>query len=202
MIFDAFLTHVLPSVAGCPDALALDHILKAARTFCARTLVWNYSTPPFVAEVGKANYTLQIPKDQELVRLLLADVGGDEYATPDGTSGRRAARQLSGNYVVMQGLRDFILSPAPSVAGIEVITDVAVKPTMQATDWPDDLGEYVTDIAAGAIATLCLLPRVEWSSKDLAGAQMALFNSRISTVGLKVSHGLSAGRKSARIAWF
>lgn len=202
MKFDDFLPHVLPSVAGCPDTLALDHILKAARTFCARTLVWNYSTPPFAAEVGQANYTLQIPEDQELVRLLLADVGGNEYATPDGPAGRRAARQLCGNYVVMQGLRDFILSPAPSVDGVEVITDVAVKPTMATTDWPDDLTEYVVDIAAGAIATLCLLPRVEWTNEKLAGLQMGLFNNRISTVGLKVSRGLSSGRKSARIAWF
>lgn len=202
MTYDEFLTHVLPSVGGCPDQLALDHVLKAARTFCARTLVWNYAPPAIVVDVGQANYTLQIPEDQELVRLLFVEVGGTQYAVPDGPAGRRAARQARGHFCSMQGLRDFTLTPVPSIAGAEIITDLAVKPSMTSTAWPDDFAEYVSDIAAGAIATLCLLPRVEWTDAVLAQTQMTIFNARIGTIGMKVSKGLGNTRTSSRVAWF
>jgi len=202
MTFDDFLPHVLPSVAGCPDLVARDHGIKAARIYCARTLVWNYSTNPIYAEAGIADYTLQIGDGQELVRVLRVEIDENEYSLPDGPHGRAAARRGVGNICVMKGAEDFTLSPAPQLDGATIITDIAVKPAFASTYWPDDFEQYVTDIASGAIASLCLIPRVEWSDAKLADTQQAIFLDRIGTVGMKVARGLGASKQDARVVWF
>ena len=33
MNWSDMLSHILPSVVGCPDVLAIDHLRKAARVF-------------------------------------------------------------------------------------------------------------------------------------------------------------------------
>lgn len=202
MTFDDFLTEVLPSVPGCPDQVAVNHIIKAARTFAGRTLAWNYSAPTIPAEAGKGDYTLQLGPEQELVRVLGVFVDDTEYACPKGVYGRRETRRSNGNFCTMQGPFDFVLSPAPSVEGASIITDIAVKPTLTSTYWPDDLAEHVPDIAAGAIESLCLLPKMEWTNPALALAMGQKFTQRISVVGYKVSRGLSTSRKSAEVVWF
>lgn len=202
MTFDDFLPHVLPSVPGCPNELALDHILKAARTFCARTLVWNFAAPTIIAQAGVSAYTLQLLPNQELVRVLLVEVDGEEYMLPSGPLGRQAARRNRGYLCTMTGTQDFNLTPTPAVTGAKIITDIAVKPALTSTKWPDDFTEYVTDIAYGAIATLCLLPKLDWSDTKLAAEQAAMFNNRISVVAFKVSNGFGRARRGHSIAWF
>lgn len=202
MTFDDFLTHVLPYTPGCPDAVAVDHVRKAARAFCSRTLVWNYAANPIAAEAGKANYTLQLGDDQELVRVLLVEVDGTEYEIPSGSRGRQLVRYGGCNVCVMQGAQDFTLAPAPQIDGLEIITDIAVKPSLAGNYWPDDFAEFVPDIAAGAIASLCLIPKVEWSDVATAQVQQSVFNGRIGTVGTKVSKGLGSTSKRQRVCFF
>ncbi len=201
MTFDDFLSSVLPSARGCPDEVALDHIVKAARAFCAGTLVWNYSTAPIVAAATVGKYTLQIGDEEELVRLIRLTFGGSEYPVASGAYGRAAAREQWGSSGVVTFGNDFTLTPIPSVDGTLIFTDVAVKPKLGAAYWPDDLGEFVPDIASGAISTLCALPRCEWTDQATAVAQGAAFRQRIAVVGIKVSKGFGASSRSARICW-
>lgn len=203
MKFDDFLSSVLPYVTGCPDSLALDHIKKAARGFCARTLVWNYSCRPISATAGLANYTLLIGEHEEVVRVLRCEVNGTEYAVPNAAIGRAATRSMTGNLCTLSGgINDFTLSPAPWDDGLEIIMDVAVKPSMRAEDWPDDLAEHVEAIASGAIATLCAIPKKEWSDDLTSKNEMAKFNDRIGTMAIKVSRGLGKSRHGAAVVWF
>jgi len=196
--FDDFLPHVLPSVEGCPDEVARDHVVKAAREFCGRTLVWNYATTPIAAEAGKANYTLQLAADRELVRVLMVDVDGVEYVVPNAVTGRAAQRRACGRVCIVQGPQDFTLVPAPDIEGTPIVTEIAVKPKLTSNYWPDDLAEHVSDIAHGAIATLCMLPRKEWTETSIAAAEQTMFSARISTVGAKISRGRGASRMPSR----
>lgn len=197
MKFDSILPHVLPSVKGCPDALAVDHIIKAARVFCARTLVWQYDTT-ILSAAGIARYTLQIEDEQELVRVLLVEVGEQPYSIPSGAEGRRLARRGEGYFCTMVGSQDFVLSPPPGADDLPIVTDIAVKPSFDAVSWPDDFEEYVTDIVHGAVASLCAIPSQDWTDANTAAVQQGLFMGRINTVALKVERGLGRSHQTIK----
>jgi hypothetical protein len=201
MIFEECLPRVLPFARGCPDDLALQHILDAARMFCARTLVWNYETRPIPAVAGIADYTLQIGDGQDLVRVLFLEVAGTDYAVRSGTRSTQAEESES-NVAMMRGAHDFTLRPAPSLDGQLIITGLAVKPSAVDTEWPDDLSDHVTDIAHGAVATLCEMPNVDWKDAATADRQQIRFNARIAAVASKVSKGMGRSRRHAAIGWF
>lgn len=200
MIWDDFLEHILPSVGGCPDHLAIDHTIKAAREFCSKTLAWNFEAREIPSARDVRLYTLQLGEDQELVRVLRLTVNGTQYEVPTGFKGR--ARDLGGYTATMVGGNDFVLDPAPNQDGLAILTDLAVRPTLAASQWPDDLSEYLTDIVAGAIATLCVLPNKDWTDLQVAAVNRAIFQDRINTVGLVVSRGRGRSRQHSRGAWF
>ncbi|HWH83244.1 MAG TPA: hypothetical protein VNU71_13520 [Burkholderiaceae bacterium] len=202
MKLDAFLPSVLPSVPGCPDLLAIDYVRRAAREFAGGTLCWNYTLPVIPAEAGAADYTLQLPDGQELVRVLLVEVDGEPYEVPYGPIARQRLRRGVGGQCVMQGAQDFSLSPAPSIDGTEILTDVAVRPTLASNYWPDDLSEYQNDIAAGAIGMLAMLPKQPWTDDKTAAAQGALFADRKSIVALKIQRAFSNSAQRKRVVWF
>lgn len=203
MKWEQMLPNVLTHAVGCPDQLAVDHLIKAARRFCGSTLVWNYSTPPIEASAGLALYTLQIRPGEELVRMLTCEVNGATYDVPSGMTGRSMQRRKTGNTCVLEGNNDFRLQPAPYMDGHQIITDVAVKPAFERpAEWPDDLEEFIADIAAGAISTLCALPNVTWRDDKVAVDQANRFADRIGTVAFKVSKGFGRSRHGAAITWY
>ncbi len=198
-----FLTHVLPSVEGCPESLAIDHTIKAAREFCDRTLVWNYACDPVLSQAAEGRYTLQLDDGVEMIRALSMSVDGLDYYVPNGAEGRRVIRRQGTrrNMAVFTGPIDFTIDPPPSQAGLKIVADIAVRPAMNCPQWPDDLDEHVTDIAHGAISSLCLLPRQEWSDTKTAGIHRGFFNERMGTVGYKVSRGYGHSRQRAQVVW-
>lgn len=197
------LPNILPYVDGCPDSLAVDHLIKAARKFCSATLVWNYESPPISASAGLGLYTLQIGRGEELVRLISCEVNGASYEVPSGMTGRAMQRKNSGNTCVLLGNNDFTLKPAPYLDGHQIVTDVAVKPAFEnPAEWPDDLEEFIADLSSGAIASLCSLPKTTWNDPDTAAEQGDRFTDRISTVAFKVSKGFGRSRQGAAITWY
>lgn len=203
MKWSDMLTHVLPSVAGCPDSLAEDHLVKAARRLCAETMVWNYETVPVLTTAALAVYTLQIGQGQNLVRVLSCEVDGREHTIPAGMAGRRLQRRSIGVTCVVERQNDIRLDPPPHANNLEIITEVAVKPSLDApADWPDDLEEHVHELACGAIASLCALPGTTWFNSAVALEQEARFRDRISTVAMKVSRGFGRAHHGAAVRWF
>lgn len=203
MKFLDMLQYVLPSAAGCPDSLAVQHLVRAARRFCSETLAWNYQTEPISSTAGLAKYTLQIGRGQELVRLIACEVNGANYLVPSGAWGRSLQRRGAGNTCVVDVNQDINLTPSPYVDGMQIVTDIAVRPAIvDPADWPDDLSEHVNDIADGALATLLILPKTTWFESGAAGEKEQRFKSRISTVGMKVSKGSGRSRIGAAVRWF
>jgi len=203
MEWDAFLPHVLPSAQSCPDALAIDHVIKAARRFCEETLVWNYECEPILSAAQVKDYALQLGDGEELIRVMAATVAGRDVDILRGSSGRAAARQRrSTSFIYMaSGQLSFSVNPVPGADGIEILTDIAVRPSLTCQEWPDDLAQHVDDIAHGAIATLCLLPRRDWSDNTLAMARGGLFERRIDSVKRDVERGYGRSKRPAVSSW-
>lgn len=189
MIYDEFLTHVLPSVDGCPDATALDAIKKAGREFCARTMCWDSTPSPLVTTAGIDTYGLDLPDDAELVKLLEVVLNGTAIPVETINRGRSMRkRSLNACFAYVEDRADLVLAPAPTLAG-ELWVQMAMKPALAAETFPDELVEYVTDIAHGAIASLCALPRKTWTDLKQSQLHAMLFNARVGVVAMKVANG-------------
>lgn len=201
MTFEDFFPFILPSAPQAPEGLIVQHVRNAAREFCARTLVFQFTCPTILSAADVSDYTLQIREDQELVRVLACEVNETPYGVPDGVSGRRMARRNTGNLCTMLGAQDFRLSPAPNAAGAEIILDVAVKPSLTATEWPDDFAEHVDWIAKGALGSLLTMPGNDVPWKDqVGGADMRTqFQQRIGIVAWKVKKGLGTNRRPGAV---
>jgi hypothetical protein len=195
-----FLPQVLPYTPGCPDLLAVDHIRSAAREFAGETGCWNYMTAPVVTRAGVAIYPLDVDSSQERVRLIgHALLGTCRYDVVDGMLGRAQARtQRGGRFVYLEGPQDVVIYPPPVVDGEPLVLQLAVRPSMTADYWPDDLAEHVNDIAQGAVATLCRLPKKEWSDRQQAKDAFELFQQAKGTVAWQVATGYTGGLRQMR----
>lgn len=74
--FTDVLPKVLPSVPGCPQPLAVQHIRDAAIRACERTLAWRYAQPKFQLLPGVFDYEYVKPVGTEVhavFRVLMND---------------------------------------------------------------------------------------------------------------------------------
>lgn len=204
MQWDAFLPHVLPSVDQCTDGLALDHVVKAAREFCAQTRVWNFECDPILSVAGQPAYVCPLEPGQELVRVHAISVDGCDYGVGTGFRARRTDRAGSGERFARMsyGTREFVLHPAPKRDGQSIVLDVAVQPSLDAGEWPDDLAEFVADIAHGALASLLRMPRQPWTEKDASASENLLFQTRLMVVREDVNRGFTRSARANRSVWF
>lgn len=75
-LFTDLLPKVLPSVPGCPQPLAIQHIRDAAIRVCERTLAWRYVQPKYQLLPGVFDYEYLKPVDTEVhavFRVLMND---------------------------------------------------------------------------------------------------------------------------------
>lgn len=181
---DDFLPLVVPYVTGCPPQTILQHLLQAWKTFCRRTLAWNYEHTAIPTVAGQAGYTLTLLADTELVKVLGCEVeGGATYTVQNGALGRKFVREAAGrNVCVLAPPNGLTLYPAPPVSGRDLIIDVAIMPSNTAAVWPATLAEHIEYIAAGAVGTLCAMPKVDWRDIDTAADQRDRFERRINAV--------------------
>jgi hypothetical protein len=75
-LFTDLLPKVLPSVPGCPQPLAIQHVRDAAIRVCERTLAWRYTQPKFNLLPGVHEYLYNKPIDSE-VHVLFGTIMND-----------------------------------------------------------------------------------------------------------------------------
>lgn len=201
MNWDDFLPHVLPSVVGCPESLAISHVINAARTFCEGTHALQVELD-LDTVAGQAVYEIALPADQERSRILNVNVDGKDYAVANQTTGRRLARDSRGRVATPLSATSMSLNPVPAFNDDPILVEIATKPKVSAEACPDALGEFMTDIAAGAIATLCALPKQDWTDLGTAALQQTVFTDRIAVVGLQVSKGRGRSRQTSSITMY
>lgn len=201
------LPRVLTFAPNVPYGTALRHLNDAARTFARRTLCWNYEHSPISAVLGQSAYELSLGASEVLVKVLACDVNnGQTYQVRNGALGRRLVREASGTRVCVASLPGTItLTPAPPVADVDIIVDIAVMPDETCSvDWPDELEEHAEYIAAGALGTLCAMPKATaaWSDLSVAADQRDKFMRRIDAVYHKTAATLSHADPRSSARWF
>jgi hypothetical protein len=180
--YDEILARVYPYVGGCPPQTALQHTIDAARTFFRRSLAWNAQHAAITTVAGQAGYTLTLPDNTQLVRVLFVEVDdGAQYTVQNGSLGRKFVREATGRNVCVVALPGTLtLDPPPPVSDQDLIVDYALMPDGTGlTVFPDDLEEHAEYIAAGAIRTLCTMPGVTWREPETASDHGIKFQRRI-----------------------
>lgn len=204
MTWDEFLPEVLRYAKGCPEALALDHVVKAARYFARKTRVWNLQLAAIPTIVDQPAYPLTPVAGQSIASVLTVFFDSARYVVRGGALGRANVRDGTGNVAVFDPSTSALtLTPAPGYVG-SLYVDVAVQPTTDqaASSWPDWLEDEAEFIAAGAASTLALLPGVTWRDAATAAERAALFNNRIAVVAQRVSRTLIPSDKAATAVYF
>jgi hypothetical protein len=189
-----FMPHVLPFVPSCPEQLAIDHVIEAARTFCTRTKAWSVEPDVLLTTAGIDTYPLALEDETERVQLMGAWLDGHALGILSAQRGRalRATRyQGCSRTAQLDGTQDVRITPAPDRGDLELVLDIAVRPTINATEWPDDLAEHVKAIATGAIGTLAWIPKQPFSDRQVATDYTQMFAGRCQSVMLDVARNYS-----------
>lgn len=210
---DVFLSRLLPLLPGCPDPTAKQALLDASIEFCEETHVAQVVTDPVSLYPDQQNYTLGIPAQTEVARLVKAWSGtriltqvepvlNDSsllHTNPIGTTyaATGAPRILT---LTLEG--DVTLYPTPdiSAAAAEMFTArVAVKPTRDATQVPDVLyTSWAEAIVAGAAFRLASMPAQAFSDDGLAAASHTRFRYFINRARIEANRGRLVGPAAVR----
>lgn len=189
---DVFLSRLMPSVIGCPDALARQAILDSAIEFCEETQVIQVISEPqdVTAEVGV--YDLDLPAGQGVVTTLKVWYGTTLLGpTPIAQVNNILAYVGSaGNQSPVLGTPTSFFEFSPTVIGLYPIPDVsgvgmfsarvATKPLRTATVLDDILyQDWVEAIVAGARQRIHAMPEQFFSSDAKAAQALAQFRSLV-----------------------
>lgn len=188
MKLEEVLPFVLPFARSCPDQVALHHIRLAAVEFCARTLVWNEELDPVQTDSAVKVYTLNLPEHSNLAKLRRVWIGEDDDYRIRTSRPNRQGRSIYAREVWTINRQDIEITPAPPHQR-DLRVFAALKPDpVTAEEISDDLGQYITELAEGALRGILMLPN-EWKDMDAAAIHGGLFNNRIGTVAAQVSRG-------------
>ena len=189
MQWSEFNPYVIQFVIGCPDPLIEQHARLAAIEFCRRTLCWQQTLDPLFTNGTDTLVELEPDSGVQFVKVKSVSVGGFTHPLTDSVNGLAMLRQGSQQpFCFTQDNKTLNIHPL-QVAQVPVVIEAAMSPTLKATSFDDALGEYLHDIASGAIASLMRVPGQPWTDYNASNIHSVQFASRISTVSAKVSRG-------------
>lgn len=206
--FDAFFPYVLPYAAGCPDATVEHHARLAAIEFCRHTNVWQADLDGLAGDGTATLFTLPLPAGAEMAKLLGVSISAAGYGPVDATlraagAGAQMVRDDTTETIAYtDDLRTLTVWPAQA-AGKTITARVSLKPSIDAESIPDALfSHYAQDIAAGAIASILMIPKQEWTDTTAAGIKQAEFNAKKASTARKVERGFSNSARRCTTRWF
>lgn len=192
--FKAMLPKVLPSCAGCGSPMAVEAIRQAVTEFCQRTKAWQTSAQiNFVAD--QPEYALVLPANTVLVDVVkcLYEDGlpispNTETELDKQHSGWRQTKAQRPAFYYLPNLSTIRFVDMPSEAKANAVTvKLALKPTNSAADFDTELyDQYADALAAGAKASLMLMPNKEWTNPELALVNAGIFDAMVSKVQRRV----------------
>lgn len=163
---DVFLPQMRLEVAGCPDPVLKDALLKVATDFCTRSLCWN--EPLAVVSVTDTSfpYTIPVAAHATLTRLLAVRAPGKihptNYAALDTVTDWETQKGSPTHYL-FDGSGRLILFPLPSVA-TQMKLRVALTPARGATVLEEFLFTRWRDpLVDGAVAELKAMKDRAWT---------------------------------------
>lgn len=176
MPFSSLLPDVLPSVAGCPSALALAALRKTADEFCTRTLSWRAELPAVDMLAEFPFYRLDVPAGGRLVMVLEAFVQGrrlapaSEESLDDEHPGWAMLAPGTPTRFVLPRPGELRLVPAPAFyVSKGLLVRAALAPAPGAAEAEDFLLlDHGQAMIHGALSRLLAMNARPWSDQGLA----------------------------------
>jgi hypothetical protein len=191
MEWPEFYQYFRDQVPGCSDPAADRALLHAAQEFFTETCVWNYELDPIALEPGVDGYTLPLPYDQTLVKLMGARIG-DKPLQPwlaRGHLPERTAPEVS--HVYADTPDSFKVWPIPEQPQ-EVVLRVSVAPSDDASGVPDTYARsYRTALVRGALSYLYDELGAPYYNEKKADRNRIMFRSGIATARVDLNQGFS-----------
>lgn len=183
MNIDDLLIHVLPYVPGCPESMARTMLRHAAREWCRDTEVWSEDLPPVMTQVGKSVYALNTEAHEEVARIRSVKIGDQVYEVVPHGSAKNIILKHRANDLCYEpflcwtkNLEDISIYPAPVVAGLGIVVEAVMMPSVQAEELQEEaLGRYQESIAGGALMRLLSMPKQEWTDSGAASERGSQF---------------------------
>jgi len=179
-----------PYIQDCPKLLVTRELLRAARTFFAKSQVWRETIH---VGVGGGLNSGQINIEDGQAMIAIADVRkmGDTKSLlkmPD----KRNLPTCTGEPGVYTATTDTLyIGPIPTetyIAEVEVI----VKPSLTATTLPDvTLEDWGEQIACGAVESLLNMPDAAWFNPQGSIGHGNRFRAGITEARIRVAQGFS-----------
>lgn len=197
--------YVRPDVAGCPDILILDAILRAGKELCKKTKEVK-QTISIVTVAGVANYSINTVTDTLPDEILSVNRTEFDHLTASSFKefDDEGLNRLSGTpmFYYMEGENQLVLGMIPNAVEILEVT-IKIRPTEDATTLPDELvTRYKDQIASKAKATLMLMKNQVWSDLELASIHEGLFNDAVADINWRNAKGKSRKPLRTRPSFF
>lgn len=158
-------------LTDCPDAIIRDMVRRVAIERYTENRAWRAHAVAFGLTVaGQAAYAVALVDAQRIVGLPSITVGEDEAleVLTGGASGHDSHHILAS----ISDADEITLDPAPTQAGLAVVADLALAPSLASTGLPDWLAaEHREALAAEAASRLAAMPRRAWSDPQTAAYQ-------------------------------
>jgi len=185
--FSSLLPDILPSVAGCPSALALTALRRAADEFCTRTLVWRAELPAMDLVREFPFHRLETSPGSRLVMVLEAFIQGRRLAP---ASEEQLDEEHPGWALLAPGTpvrftlprpHELRLVPAPGfflTGGL--LVRVALAPAAGAVETEDFLLlDHGQALVHGTLTRLMAMPGRAWSDQTLAAYHGRQFRAAV-----------------------
>lgn len=185
----AFHSLIVPRVLGVPVPLLDQALVRAAAEFTRETgLFQEVSAVPTSEGVG--TYDVDVPSGASLSRVVgvwhgdrqLAPAAVDDVVVRDAFDGTGPTGTPSVFFQATPTEPTITIYPRPAVEEVKPLTIRAqFEIAPGATSLPDFLyANYAYEIAAGAIAYLCMVPGQSFTNPQVAATERAWFDAALS----------------------
>lgn len=190
-----FYDYYLTDLPGCTYFAAANAIRQAAQEFCARSHAWRVTMDPTITIAGISSYEFDIDRTQEIVKVLSAKLGGQDfpvllYEVDESDRG-----------ILVLNQREFAVQPTPD-ADLELVLKVIMKPSNTALGVEDFLyAAYAESIAYGAKYRLMEAFDKPYSNPRGAIANKQRFDDAIGSARVKAAKSYSSAPLRTRASF-
>jgi hypothetical protein len=159
---------ILPLIKDCPWPMALKALQRSAREFFHDTLAWAKWTDDLFTIAGLNEYVPYPGKNIEVIRVLEAKVGHQDYKGANERDFGAAIADNSGECLASFFDSAVYINPTPVADEIPLRIYMVVRPAYTSTGLPTEQWKYIDAIVTGALAWLHALPDRPYTNADRA----------------------------------
>lgn len=198
MLWSEFFPYVIPYVLGCPYPMAEQHVRLSAIEFCRRTACHQQTLDAETTD--GTTHSVDLSPDAGTVVNKVRSVWVDGRSFPVVEAKRGISLESSNSeYCFTQDNKTLQIYPL-QIAGIPVVVEVVLVPSITSSSINSLIGgDYLQDIAAGAIASLSRVPTFD--DPRTAAFFQSQYIARMATVAAKVARGFAASKMQAHTSF-